>query len=95
LTGPIPSELGSLTGLEMFRLRKFATISSSEFDTITLLGSLSHNLSHLYGYIDDNQLTGNLDTIFCNNDAFSELSLDADCAGSPPEVVCTCCDGCF
>jgi hypothetical protein len=48
LTGPIPSELGRLTSLgEQLNLCKFATVSSSELDKITLLGPLSYNLSHL------------------------------------------------
>jgi hypothetical protein len=47
LTGPIPSELGLLTGLGGLYLCKFATISSSELDTIVLLGSLSYKLSPL------------------------------------------------
>jgi hypothetical protein len=47
LTGPIPSELGSLTKLEEFFLCKFATVSSSELERITFLGSLSYNLSLL------------------------------------------------
>jgi hypothetical protein len=47
LTGPIPTELARLTSLRALNLGKFATISSSELDTIALLGSLSYNLSRL------------------------------------------------
>jgi hypothetical protein len=44
-------------------------------------------------------LTGNLDPLFCDgtniDDAFSGLSyLEADCLGSDPEVVCSCCPEC-
>jgi hypothetical protein len=51
---------------------------------------------HLYGFVDDNQLTGNLDPLFCNNiDAFLEwLYLAVDCEGSDPQVVCSCCCSC-
>jgi hypothetical protein len=47
LHGQLPTELGLLTGLPSLDLCKFATISSSGLDTITLLPSLSHNLSPL------------------------------------------------
>jgi hypothetical protein len=48
LTGPIPSELGGLMGLnDLLSLGKFAIVASSELDTIILLGSLSHNSSPL------------------------------------------------
>jgi Leucine-rich repeat (LRR) protein len=40
LAGPIPSKLGRLTRLKHFDRCKFATISSSELDTITLFGSV-------------------------------------------------------
>jgi hypothetical protein len=45
LTGPIPSELGRLTTLEQFYLCKFATVSSSELDTIILLGAILQLIS--------------------------------------------------
>jgi hypothetical protein len=95
LTGPIPSEMGSLTRLQDLFLGKFATISSSKLETIRLLGSASQFIFH--GLVDNNTLTGNLGPLFCNitdiniTDAFLELILYADCAGSPPEVVCSCC----
>jgi hypothetical protein len=47
LTGPIPSELGSLTDLRELWLGKFATVSRSESDTIILFGPLSYKLSPL------------------------------------------------
>jgi hypothetical protein len=91
LTGPIPSELGLLTGLEELYLCKFATISVRSWTQYHCcdLCLTSYLLS---GFVAYNTLTGNVDTLFCNIDAFSELSLSADCAGSPPEVVCSCCD---
>jgi hypothetical protein len=92
-TGPIPSELGSLTNLQYLALRKFATTSSSELDTIILLGPCLQFISSTV-FVDVNQLTGNLDPLFCNvTDAFSDLA--ADCWGSDADVVCSCCDICF
>jgi hypothetical protein len=93
LTGPIPTELGSLMMLEDLTLNKFATVSSSELDTITLLGCILQFISSTV-CVGFNQLTGNLNTMFCKTYAFSSLALYADCAGSPPEVVCICCDVC-
>jgi hypothetical protein len=61
LTGLVPTELGSLAGLQILGLCKFATVSSSEFDTIILLGSLSYNLFPLR-FPDSNQLTGLIPT---------------------------------
>jgi hypothetical protein len=45
LTGPIPTELGLLTSLQSLDLCKFATVSSSELDTIILLGSVLQVIS--------------------------------------------------
>jgi hypothetical protein len=81
--------------LQYLRLRKFATVSSSELETIILFGPLSYKLSPLLLFLGSNELTGNLDPIFCNNDAFLGYDLVADCAGSPPEVVCSCCVDCY
>jgi hypothetical protein len=47
LHGQLPTELSLLSKLEDFRLCKFTTVSSSEFDTTKLLGSLSYKLSRL------------------------------------------------
>jgi hypothetical protein len=47
LSGQLPTELGLLTGLHSLDLGKFATLSCSELDTITLLPSLSHILCPL------------------------------------------------
>jgi hypothetical protein len=52
-------------------------------------------MSLLYGFVDSNQLTGNLDPLFCNIDAYSELRLYVDCFGSELQVVCSCSDACF
>jgi hypothetical protein len=57
LTGPIPTELGRLTGLEYLGLGKFATISSSELVTIRLLASFLQFISSTL-VVDENQLTG-------------------------------------
>jgi hypothetical protein len=45
LSGHIPSELGKLRRLQDFSVRKFATISSSELDTITSSGSFLQFIS--------------------------------------------------
>jgi hypothetical protein len=47
LRGQLPTDfrLGLLTCLQYFDLCKFTTMPSSELDTITLLRSLSYNLS--------------------------------------------------
>jgi hypothetical protein len=45
LTGPIPSELGLLTGLDTLRLGKFVIVANSELDTIILFGSVSQFIS--------------------------------------------------
>jgi hypothetical protein len=57
LKGPIPIELGLLMNLKVLHLRKFATISSSELDTIPLLGSVSQCISSTVVVVA-NQLTG-------------------------------------
>jgi hypothetical protein len=49
--------MGRLTNLNYIYLCKFATVSSSELDTITLLEFLSYTLS-LLRLVDGNQLTG-------------------------------------
>jgi hypothetical protein len=94
LTGTIPSELGRLTTLKQFVLCKFAAVSRSELDTVIVGISVLRFTSSTIVVVNT-QLTGNLDTIFCNNDVFSSLLMYADCAGSPPEVVCSCCVQCF
>jgi hypothetical protein len=43
LRGQLPTELGLLTSLQLLRLGKFTTMTSSELDTITLLRPLSYN----------------------------------------------------
>jgi hypothetical protein len=48
LHGQLPTELGFLTGLRSLDFGKFATISSSELGTITLLRSLSYKISPLW-----------------------------------------------
>jgi hypothetical protein len=45
LDGRLPTKLGLLTGLRSLFLGKFATVSSSELDTITLLGSILQFIS--------------------------------------------------
>jgi hypothetical protein len=57
LKGPIPIELGLLMNLKVLHLRKFATISSSELDTIPLLGSVSQCISSTV-VVEGNQLKG-------------------------------------
>jgi hypothetical protein len=59
LNGQLPTELGLLTGLQQIELRKFATVSSSELDTIILLGSISQLISSTV-VVGSNNLTGPL-----------------------------------
>ncbi len=47
ISGLISSELGRLTRLEALHLGKFATISSSELDTIRLLASFLRFISYM------------------------------------------------
>jgi len=42
--------------------------------------------------LQNNQLTGNIDPIFCN---ISNIYISADCAGNPPKIICSCCHDCY
>ena len=89
LTGTIPSELGRLTLLEDFH------VASNE-----LTGTVPSTLGLTNAWsieLNNNSITGSLDSIFCNQsqaafDAFDTLK--ADCNGAPPEVDCSCCTVC-
>ena len=50
-------------------------------------------------HLNDNDLTGDLDPIFCHSNGGSEFSHDivsfiSDCGGDDPEIICTCCSEC-
>jgi len=44
--------------------------------------------------LQNNQLTGNLDPIICGYSR-SVDEVYADCAGDPPKIICSCCNGCY
>jgi hypothetical protein len=46
----------------------------------------------IFFWFDNNDLTGSVDTIFCNNPFVLELF--ADCLGDLPEITCACCTYC-
>ena len=46
----------------------------------------------LWASFDENQLTGTLDPMFCPNSGGDKpLFLIADCGGTDPEIICSCC----
>lgn len=86
-TGTFPNSIvSSWTILGTFR------ISSNQFTgTIpSALGSLSF-ISEIW--VHDNDLTGNIDALFCSTSPTS-VSIQADCGGTNPKIVCTCCTTC-
>lgn len=85
-TGPLPSELGLLSTLEMLVLADNH-----------LNGTVPHTLANLtsLGFLDLawNDFTGSLDFL-CHTFNSSKKTLRADCHDDDPDVVCSCCKTC-
>jgi Leucine-rich repeat (LRR) protein len=62
-----------------------------------LTGEVPEELSNLNLkalFLDGNQLSGNLDPIFCANPSPALNELTADCEGDTPQIFCSCCTSC-
>ncbi len=84
MTGPIPTELGSLTSLRVLDLGESA-IRSSELDTIIPLAPLSYHLS-LYGFVAFNALRGPIPTELGSLTSLGKLSLRKSATLSSSEL---------
>lgn len=86
VSGMLPSELGSLTGLTGLDMKNNNALTGavpSELDFLTRMKRAS---------FQNTSFVGGTDTLFCN--AVNLTLFQADCGGSPPEVVCSCCTSC-
>jgi hypothetical protein len=92
-SGTLSELVGSLSEL------RFLKIQDNRFS-----GPLPVSLSNLtrlnYLILHGNDLTGTISTVLCNRKGtnfFDLQNLTADCAGSPPQVLCPkdCCDVCL
>jgi len=86
LTGTIPTELGGCLALKSLKLQSNQLLGNVPLE----LGRLS--LDSLY--LETNNLTGSLDTTFCNDQTSSSMVIQADCLGDKPEIECVCCKSC-
>lgn len=85
-SGNIPTELGSLTKLN------YLDLENNELSgPIPVEMGTAKSLEMLY--LNGNDFAGSLDAAFCDtNIAFFEFV--ADCRGTSPEVMCSCCTSC-
>jgi hypothetical protein len=94
LTGPIDTT----DWAALSRLR-YADFSDNLFDG-TIPSSFAPQDSLEFGAFDGNNFSGSMPQAICNNRNTATppgmlVNLTSDCLGSPPQVACSCCTGCF
>ena len=90
MKGSIPSELGNLGKFGVFRelVTGFTPLSGEVPMELSLLTSVSTiDLSN-------SSISGDMDPVFCEDEALAIPKLMADCGGEPAEVNCSCCTVC-
>ena len=90
LTGTIPTTIARMTDLELLTLwsNELTGTVPTEFGTLTSLTRLG---------MAGSNITGNVNPIFCESTIISSTIqfLEFDCLGPLPEIICSCCTGCF
>jgi hypothetical protein len=93
LTGAVPSNMSSLKMLGKCSLCFFLDFVSEQSTNFCVIVRIAIKDKF---WIHSNDLTGDLDPIFCpgGNASRPIVTFRADCAPPSPEVICSCCTSC-